>query len=158
MGHEVILTVRTGITGILAKPKFFKPVLHLYEMINVTSGSILPFSKIKAKCSTVNHHNSHKFHQLLCKGPAGPECQVVEHGHVHFLPPGAATTNNWHHKQELEAFLEWLHGSYNLRYNFRKCMIFDACGSCCLQTTSKMVANHLEFHGWYGSFTTFIHP
>ena len=22
----------------------------------------------------------------------------------------------------------------------------------------KMVANHLEFHGWYGSFTSFIHP
>lgn len=80
--------------------------------------------------------NSSYKHQLLCKGPAGPECQVVEHGHVHFLPPGTATTNNWHHKQELEAFLEWLHGSYNLRYNFRKCMLFDACGSW-WQTTSK---------------------
>lgn len=52
------------ITGILAKPKSFKPVLHLYEMINVSSGSILPFSKIKAKFSTVNHHNSHKFPQF----------------------------------------------------------------------------------------------
>ena len=64
MGHEVILTVRTGITGILAKPNSFKPVLHLYQMINVLSGSILPFSKIKAKFSTVNHHNSHKFPQF----------------------------------------------------------------------------------------------
>ena len=101
--------------------------------------------------------NSSYKHQLLCKGPAGPECQVVEHGHVHFLPPGTATTNNWHHKQELEAFLEWLHGSYNLRYNFRKCMIFDTCGSW-WQTTSKWLPIIWNFMVDIGSFTTFIHP